>query len=117
MYEPLNQGLYFQKQMAQLLHLSVCEMYLFSLEVTKVKCQYVEALMVLPTPAMQYSEPEEATWIGNVLFKAKLVASERQTLSATAQIVHIIISGSPRIPYYPNHVINYVMKASAAPTF
>lgn len=117
MYEPLNQGLYFQKQMAQLLHLSVCEIYFFSLEVTKVKCQYVEALMVLPTPAMRYSEPEEATWIGNVFFKAKLVASESQTLSATAQIVHIIISGSPRIPYYPNHVINYVMKASAAPTF
>lgn len=46
--------------------------------------------MVLPTPAMQYSEAEEATWMGNVFFKAKLVASESQTLSATAQIVHII---------------------------
>lgn len=89
----------------------------FSLEVTKVKCQVCWSTYGFANTSNAVFRAWRSNLDRKFFFKAKLVASESQILSATAQIVHIIISGSPGIPYYPNHVINYVMKASAAPTF
>lgn len=103
--------------MAQLLHLSVCEMYFFFSWSHKGKMSGILKHLWF-CQHQQCSIQRLKKQLGWEMFFLKLSwLLVKARLSATAQIAHIIISGSPQIPYYPNYVINYVMKASAAPTF